>query len=186
MIKYNCNKCKRDVHCCIFKDASEFAFVGLKNAEQIKKRIKKDYDHFLDYSPLPKHVVNIMKDSDTCLEGSLRYSQLDSKNRLLRLKTKKTNKDKRCIFLDDSGKCEIYDIRPNICRIFPFWAIRLSNGRLKIITHDLDPSCSAVRSLDISSIPAKDALKIKKVMKDIEKEDIYYRKNIRKFWKAES
>ncbi|MCX6706838.1 MAG: YkgJ family cysteine cluster protein [Candidatus Woesearchaeota archaeon] len=180
MIRYDCKNCKRDVHCCIFKNPSQFAFVGLKHAKLIKQRIHKDYDQFLDYSPLPKNVVKALRNCDPCLEGALRYSQLDRKKRLIRLKAKK---DRRCIFLDDSSRCEIYDIRPNICRIFPFWAIRLNNGKLKIITHDLDPSCSAVRSLNISRISPKDASNIRKVMKDIEKEDAYYKKNIAKFWK---
>src|SRR3989344_7972748 len=162
MMKYDCKNCKRDVHCCIFMTPSQFAFVGLKHAKLIKKKINKDYDQFLDYSPLPKNAVKALKDCDLCLEGALRYSQLDDKNQLLRLKARK---DKRCIFLNDSGKCGIYDVRPNICRIFPFWAIRLNNGKLKIITHDMTPSCSAARSLDVSRISPKDALKIRKVIK---------------------
>ena len=27
-----------------------------------------------------------------------------------------------CIFLDESGRCTIYDVRPDQCRRFPFWS----------------------------------------------------------------
>ncbi len=29
--------------------------------------------------------------------------------------------EKRCVFLNDNYKCEIYPVRPNQCKIFPFW-----------------------------------------------------------------
>ena len=29
--------------------------------------------------------------------------------------------DKRCVFLDKNNRCEIYSVRPDQCRRFPFW-----------------------------------------------------------------
>jgi Fe-S-cluster containining protein len=57
-------------------------------------------------------------------------------NRILRIK----KIDGRCFFLTD-GKCEIYFIRPKICRIYPYWCVKLINGRVKIIAHDFPCSC---------------------------------------------
>lgn len=183
--KNACKKCIREEHCCIFNDDSEFAFAGIKSAKNIKRHIKKDYSYFLNYSPLSKKAINDLKYDDPSLEGRLRYFQLDNK-RILRLKTQK---NKRCIFLEKSGRCSIYNIRPNICRIYPFWAIKLINGKFKVIKHDSDTSCNAIRSImkqgkDIEKVLSpKEISEIKKVMKNIEKEDIFYRKNIKKFVK---
>ncbi|MBU0627635.1 MAG: YkgJ family cysteine cluster protein [Nanoarchaeota archaeon] len=180
----NCKNCKKHEHCCIFDDQLGFVFVGIKNAENIKRTTKKDYSYFLDYSPLPKPLASSLKDEDPVLEGKMRYHQLD-KNRILRLKTKKNGK---CIFLGDHGKCEIYNIRPNICRIFPFWAIRLTNNKLKVIEHDPCSDCSVVKSIAKNgsvkkNVSKKEAENIKKIFRNIEKEDIYYKKNIKKFVK---
>jgi Fe-S-cluster containining protein len=168
-----CKTCKKEIHCCIFKNNSGFTFVGIKDAKRIKDKIKKDYNDFLDYSPLPGKLIKELKNDDPALEGALRYSQLNNK-RLLRLKTKKEG---RCIFLDDSGKCEIYKIRPNICKIFPFWAMRLENNNLKAIEHDVYPKCPIVKE----TLP--DNQKIKKIFRDIEKENSYYKKYITSFTK---
>ena len=175
-----CKTCPNDVNCCIFKNESGFTFVGVKDAKRIKRKIKRDYNYFLDYSTLPKKIITALKNDDPALEGSLRYSQLDKDKRILRLKTKKNG---RCIFLNDKGKCDIYSIRPNICKIFPFWAIRLTNGRLKVIEHDINPRCSIIKSLnkkksDIEkSLSKKEILGIKKIVRTIGEETKEYRKN---------
>ena len=178
----NCKNCKKDEHCCIFDDKWGFVFVGIKDAQRIKQTIKTDYSYFLDYSTLPKKLISSLKDDDPSLEGRMRFSQLD-KNRILRLKTKKHGK---CIFLGDHGKCEIYSIRPNICRIFPFWAMKLTNRRLKVIEHDTCLECSVVKSIAKNgglrkNISRKEAENIKKIFRKIEKEDTYYKKNIKRF-----
>jgi Fe-S-cluster containining protein len=169
-----CKSCKKEIHCCIFKNNSGFTFVGIKDAKRIKNLIKKEYKDFIDYSPLPRKLLKELKEEDPSLEGALRYSQLNNR-RLLRLKTKKEG---RCIFLDEYGKCEIYKIRPNICRIYPFWAMRLENNNLKVIEHDEYPKCPIVKE----TLPDKP--KTKRLFRDIEKEDIYYKKNINRFVKA--
>jgi len=183
--RQKCKVCKKDVHCCIFKGDSGFVFVGIKDARRIRKAIDKDYDYFLDFSPLPKRLFDSIKsEADPALEGYLRCYQLDKDRRILRLKTKKGG---RCIFLDDSGLCSIYDIRPNICRIFPFWALRLNSGRLKILFHDdylgcATPKKSLARDDDAETVLSKKEIaQIKKVFKDIEKESVFYRKDIKRF-----
>ena len=176
----NCKKCRKD--CCIFKNNSGFTFVGLSDARAIKRRIRKDYIYFLDYSPLPNIIVRKLKYDDPSLEGEMRYSQLD-KNRILRLKTK----DGRCIFLNDYGKCDIYSIRPNICRIYPFWAIKLNSGRIRVIAHDAYPKCSIIKSrtkLDFPILSKQKVQAIIKIFRKIEKENHLYKKNIRKFSKC--
>lgn len=176
----NCKECRKDWHCCIFKNNSGFAFVGIQDARNIKRRIKKDYSYFLDYSPLPKKVINLLRYEEPALEGKIRYSQLD-KGSLLRLRTKK---DGMCIFLNDYGKCEIYSIRPNVCKIFPFWAMKLTNGRIKVIEHDAYPKCSIVTKDIGKNISRKKVLTIKKIFRKIEKENDYYKRNIKKFVKS--
>jgi Fe-S-cluster containining protein len=184
--KSNCKKCPKNTHCCIFKN-SGFVFVGIKDAKKIRKQIKKEYCFFLDYSPISKKIVNCLKQDDPALEGRLRYSQLDKNNRILRLKTKK---DGRCIFLNKQNRCDIYSIRPNICRIFPFWAIKLINGKIKIIPHDVQPKCKVMRLLitkqkDIDAVLSrKEKNEIKKTVRKIKDEHIFYRKNIMKFIKS--
>jgi Fe-S-cluster containining protein len=185
-LDFNCKKCPNSKHCCIFKNNLGFTFIGIKDAKIIKSKIKKNYDFFLDYSPLSKRVVSYLKNDDPSLEGSLRYSELDIKNHILRLKTKK---DGTCIFLNDKNMCDIYSIRPNICRIFPFWAMKLISGKIKVIPHDVEPVCKNITLIiekdeDVEKILSKaEKNKIKKIFRNIIKETIYYKKNIKDFIK---
>jgi Fe-S-cluster containining protein len=181
----NCRGCGKDAHCCIFEKGG-FTFVSPKNAKDIKRKIKRDYSYFLDYSPLSKKVVDVLKNCDPALEGWMRYLQLDKENRILRLKTRK---DGRCIFLGNNGRCRIYIIRPNICRIFPFWGMRLTNGRIKVIMHDVNPKCSAIKFFaklheDIEkALPISERIEIIKIFRDIEKEADSYKKQFKRFVK---
>ena len=183
----NCKRCNSNDHCCIFENNSGFTFITPENAKRIKREIRQNYSYFLNYSPLSKKTINDLKNSDPALEGSLRYSQLDKYSRILRLKTKI---DGRCIFLNDIGKCDIYKIRPNICKIFPFWAMKLTNGKYKVIEHDTNPRCSITKMItekneDIeNTLSNKEILEIKKLFKNIEKENSLYKKNIQKFVKT--
>jgi Fe-S-cluster containining protein len=174
-----CKRCRKDAHCCIFKKNRGFVFVSIKDAKKIRKAIKKEYCFFLDYSPIPKTIINRLKRDDPALEGRLRYSQLDKNNRILRLKTKKEG---RCIFLNKQNRCDIYSIRPNICRIFPFWAINLTNGKIKIIAHDAQSKCKAIRisakkQKDIDEIlNRKEKNEIKKIFRKIKDETKFHKK----------
>jgi len=170
--KKHCKTCDKNTHCCIFKKGG-FTFITPKDAERISRTINKEYSYFLDNSPLPKKVVSELKKSDPALEGAARYLQLDKENRISRLKVKK---DYRCIFLDDDCRCEIYDIRPNVCKIFPFWGIRLTDGKIKIIKHSANHRCKMIKSLakqdaDIEkAIPKDEKRRLTRIFKDIEKE----------------
>ena len=179
--KKHCKTCPPRKHCCIFKENTGFTFVSLSNAKDIKKKIKKDYSFFLDYSPLSKKTINLLKEEDPALEGYLRHSLLDKRGRLLRLKTKKKG---RCIFLNDDKKCEIYSIRPNICKIYPLWAMRLTDNSIKVITHDSEPRCPILESINTENIEEvlskKEINLTKKIFKLIEKEAIDYCKSSKK------
>jgi len=179
--KKHCKTCPPRKHCCIFKENTGFTFVSLSNAKDIKKRIKKDYSFFLDYSPLSKKTINLLKEGDRALEGYLRYSLLDKKGRLLRLKTEKNG---RCIFLNDDKKCEVYDIRPNICKIYPLWAVRLTDNSIKVITHDPKPACLTLESINTENIDEvlskKEINSTKIIFRLIEKEAIDYSKSSKK------
>jgi Fe-S-cluster containining protein len=185
----HCKICQRNVHCCIFKKKEGFAFVSIKNAEEIKQKTGKKYTEFLDYSPLPKKIVDAMQHEDFYLEGAMRIKLLDQNNRLLRLKIKE---NEHCIFLNDKRRCAIYNIRPHICRIYPFWTIKLLSGKLKVIKHDENPKCGIIKELQKMSgdktdfekaLKNKQVKEIKEIMKNIEKENIHYKKNIDQFVK---
>jgi Fe-S-cluster containining protein len=129
----------------------------------------------LDFSPLDEKIIKAIKNSDPSLEGVLRYSQLDAKKRLLRLRHK-TNGD--CIFLNSKGLCEVYPVRPNVCKIFPFWVVKLISGKFKIIAHDDEPQCQIICSMlkkdeDVeTSLPKKQQLEIKNIFQKIKREKV--------------
>lgn len=168
-----CSTCPKEVHCCRFKDNLGFTFLTFEDAQKIRKYSKKEFSYFLDFSPLPKKIVLALKSGDPSLEGVLRYSQLDSKKQLLRLKHK-SNGD--CIFLNSKGLCEIYSVRPNVCRIFPFWAVKLISGKIKVIPHDGEPECQIVCSMlkkneDVElSLAKNEIIEIKKTFTNIRNE----------------
>ena len=167
-----CRNCPNEAHCCKFDHSKGFTFLTLADANKIKGETGKEFGEFLDFSPLDSLTVKRLNESDPSLEGALRFSQLDSKNRILRLK-KQANGN--CIFLTKNAKCGIYKSRPNICRIYPFWAVRLLDGKLKVIEHDVNPSCPIILSLDKkagmeNSLPTAQIKSIKKTFEDIEKE----------------
>ena len=181
----NCKICRKKTHCCIFSGDSGFAFVGIRTAKKIRQETGKDYSGFLEYTPLPKKIVAGLKNEEDILEGGLRYTQLDKKYRILRLKKKK---DGRCIFLDEAGKCEIYQIRPNICRIYPFWVMKLQNGKLKVIKHDHDSGCGIVKNIKMNSeldllLSGKQISDMKEIFRKIHEENIHYKKNVGSFVK---
>jgi len=157
-----CLKCKS--HCCV----GGFAFVGINDAKKIKKFTGLDYKEFLDYSKLSKKVLKMLKEDDPVLEGTLRYS-LVKDGRLLRIKN-----DKKCFFFKN-GKCSIYSVRPKICRIYPYWCVKLISGRIKVIEHDSENTCA------ICDVDNVDETEIKKLFNDILKEAKYYEKHIDEF-----
>lgn len=70
MMKDYCESCKKENHCCVFKgDDSGFVFVGLKDAQNIKKHTKKEFNQFIEYKKLSKKFINGLKNEDPSLEG---------------------------------------------------------------------------------------------------------------------
>lgn len=180
-LKKYCEKCKEDVHCCIFKKGG-FVFVGISDAKNIKNKIKKNYNEFLDYSSLSKKTIELLKKDDPMSEGFLRFSQIDKNGRILRLKKKRG----KCIFLNEFGICDIYDVRPNICKIYPFWAIELLNKKIMITSHGEKPTCKAIKNIkmqkDIKNLLDKKEIKeITDIYLNIKKENKEYKKNINNF-----
>lgn len=168
-----CKNCKKENHCCVFqKQDSGFVFVGIKDAENIKKHTKKDYNKFLEYKKLSKKFINGLKNEDISLEGYMRYKQvLDGK--ILALKTKE-NGD--CIFLNKNKKCDIYKIRPNICKMYPYWAITLHDGKIVIIKHDHESNCNYLNK----ALSIKEKYDLIDTFKKIKSEEKDYKKNIKK------
>lgn len=185
-VQGKCSSCDEGSHCCIFHEG-EFAFVGISDARRIRKITGLLYKEFLDYSPLRKKIISGLEHDDPSLEGHFRYRQLDKSGSILRMKSSENG---RCFFLDDMNRCRIYDIRPKICRIYPFWAMKLVNGRIKVITHDPEPDCMITKGIrrqsEIENLLSGDELaQLKRVFSAIKEEDLYYRKNIRRFMRDE-
>jgi len=178
MVKDICSRCPRFIHCCKF-DTSGFVFIGIKDAVKISSKFNLKYKDFLEFKQLPAKTRYLLSRSPKHSEGYLRFKQL-VKGKLLVLKTRKNND---CIFYDDG--CKIYDSRPLICRIYPYWFF-LGEKR-HIIAHGEDSGCMMLKESEgLAILKKNESEKIIKLSKDIEAEDKYYRKNIKKFIKNRS
>jgi Fe-S-cluster containining protein len=181
-----CKDCKKSTHCCVFEKDNGFTFLTPANAKLIHQTTGLPYSQFATYEPLSAKSIHALKTSDEVREGALRATQLDAKGRILRLKTKENG---RCIFLQDNGRCGIYAIRPNICRIYPFWAMRLLDGNVKVIRHDSIPTCPIIRSLEKKdsdvelTLSNKRITDVKALFADILEEQASYKKDIKSFVK---
>jgi len=107
------------------------------------------------------------------LESSLRFTLLND-DKILRLKKNGRN----CIFLKN-GECSIYEVRPKICNMYPYWCIRLLDGTVKVIDHD-DTYCLVRNSTVLTT--DQEAIK-RKIFSDILDEGVYYKKHIVYFFK---
>jgi len=174
-VKKICLQCPKKVHCCKF-DNPGFVFIGIKDALKIRKRYNLRYKDFLEFRKFSKKKISLLARSEEYNESHMRLKQL-RKDHLLVLKTKK-NKD--CIFFDKG--CKIYQYRPLICRIYPYWFF-LGEKR-HIISHDGCSGCKILKHDKGLAVLKKDELKqLIGLSKKIQAEDRYYRKNIDKFVK---
>jgi Fe-S-cluster containining protein len=164
-----CLECSAKNHCC----KNGFAFVGIDDAKKIKEVSGKEYSEFLNYSQFTQDMLTHLKESDPSLESNLR-SYLITDNRLLRLKKSKG----QCIFLKN-GECSIYENRPKICQMYPYWCMELIDGTIKVINHD-DNFC-LVRNQKVLSADEED--KKRTLFREIIAEAHYYKKNIVQFAK---
>ena len=48
----------------------------------------------------------------------------------------------QCQFLDDAGRCTVYEVRPVQCRTWPFWDINLDR---KVWTEEVNAACPGSR-----------------------------------------
>lgn len=172
-----CLKCSLYVHCCKFKHSKGFVFVGIKDADKIRRKYNLAYSDFLEFRKFSKQWIKLNKMQPKFSEGYLRCSQL-KKDKLLVLRTKR-NGD--CIFLE-KGKCVIYADRPLVCKIYPYW---FYNGdKLHIISHDDGCKCKLLKEeYGLAVLPGKELSEMKKIARKIMQEDRYYRKNISRFIK---
>ncbi|MFH0876293.1 MAG: YkgJ family cysteine cluster protein [archaeon] len=173
-LKY-CKTCKNN--CCIYPDETGFIFCGIEDAKIIHEKTKLPYNEFLLYTPLKKKTIKLCSEyHDKNSESSLRMRLL-KENKLLRIKT--TN-DGRCVFLDSSDKCTIYENRPLICKIYPYW-FRKKGTSIQIVPHEEVVTCKRVIKEKIGNSEKKELIFLaKKIIFEAEN----YSKNIGIFSKT--
>ena len=173
MVKDYCKNCKKENHCCVFlNDTSGFVFVSIKEVNKIKKHTKQEYDKFVEYKKLSKRFINWIKKEDPSLEGYMRYKQIVN-GKIPALKTKKNGE---CIFLNKEKKCSIYDTRPNICKMYPYWGIKLNDGKIVIIKHDHESNCNYLKK----PLSIKEKYDLVETFKAIKSDEKSYKKDIKK------
>lgn len=189
----HCSKCPKDDNCCTYRDGDGFVTVGIDCAEKIRKKTGMDFKDFLDFSPLHDKMVEfVLNERD--VESIVRKKQLLN-GRLLRFKLKK-NGD--CMFYGKDKRCQIYDVRPWICRIYPFWYEKVSDKGSKTKNSkasfkitladnekcDLCEACVNRKGKTMKINLAKEhENELKKIAAEIESDAGHYVKNIRKFAK---
>jgi len=115
--KHICHVChdEEEKGCC-----SDEIFVTVHDLKRISKKTGLDVDKIAKYKKPKKDLLELWRDNDD-LKGFL------LKDKLLIMK----GKDHDCLFLGDDG-CEIFNIRPGVCRMFPFWFDEAKNGKLSL------------------------------------------------------
>lgn len=172
-----CSKCTRKNHCCSNPDEEGFITVGIKSAEHIKKATGLEFAEFLNYTKLKPKTIAECKNDKLNSEGRLRFSMI-SNNSILRMRMKSNGK---CIFLNKKNQCAIYECRPNICKMYPFWYKRNSKNKVKITLHNTESNCLLLKHHPMKWLSTKDLKIFTNLATTIEKETIHYRKNIQKF-----
>jgi Fe-S-cluster containining protein len=132
---HHCLNCPKDVFCCSYDESEGFVFVGLDTARNIKAATGKEFKEFLDYSKLSKEIIDDCRDDTERSEGRLRYAEMKD-GKILRLKMHGGD----CIFCK-KDLCTIYDVRPFICRMYPYW-FEKKGDKINIILHDDESECA--------------------------------------------
>lgn len=109
-----CLECsKSGLDCCREAHAK---FLTLKDALRIAEFLGEDINTFARYTGLKdedrEEYIYIHKHRSYYYDVTLRD------DRLLQLKDKR---DGSCMFQQADGRCAIYEVRPLICRTYPFW-----------------------------------------------------------------
>jgi Fe-S-cluster containining protein len=126
MARHHCDECnKNDEGCC---SASYAKFVTIGDVRRISIFLGKKPSAFLKYAGLTKN------DKKTDLYRKRPhgyYYDITADGKLLQLKSRK---DSSCIFFE-KGSCNVYPVRPLICRVFPFW---FSESRIIVDNNGFD------------------------------------------------
>lgn len=72
------------------------------------------------------------------------------------------NKDKRCVFLDLTGRCKIYDSRPKGCRLYPL-VYNLDEQRV-----ELDDLCKHRNKFKVNKKDVRELLELIKEVVNVE------------------
>lgn len=134
-----CINCKE--HCCI---GDYGTFATLHDLKRIAEFTEKKPEEFAKYDDICGDLnaqEELMKKKDHS------YFEYTNNGKILQLKSKE---NKECIFLKDN-KCEIYPVRPLICKIFPI-GFRKNNGELKIFIEPEDKYCKFTEKESLNHI----------------------------------
>ena len=171
-----CLDCKKKYHCCINPKSKGYVMVNIDEAMRLKQITGLDYDDFLTFSKLPKKLVTDSKNDIISTEARFR-SDMMIDGKILRLKTK--NNDE-CIFLEN-GKCSVYDIRPTICQLYPYWFEEVK-GKVELIIHQGCEYCKLIdEDHEHTKLTVKQKNDLIKTAKRVIKQKNHYKKYIKEF-----
>lgn len=171
-----CQNCREPkINCCHYENANEgFVFIGINEAKQIKEKTGLKFHEFLDFSRLPEEVIKKRNKSKSPSREF--YSKLFLDNRILRLKNLK-----KCVFLQSNCKCSIYDFRPSICRVFPFWYEINEKGELFLTRYHeaTESKCELLKqNRHVLKIPENELLNLYEAINKLEEEAVFYLEKI--------
>jgi Fe-S-cluster containining protein len=164
--------CHQKIFCCINPRKEEgFVTISIEDAKKIREKTGKKFQDFLDYSKLSKKALQSCEDDKE-------NSEIIKEGRVLRLKM---GKDGRCVFLKNN-QCSVYEIRPLLCRMYPFWYRKTKSGKIEIELFDRNEPCRMSKANTSKlKIPRKEMAILKKIARKMEKETKHYKKNIDRF-----
>lgn len=96
-------------------------FLTLSDAKRISEKTGKKVKEFVAFRKAPKYYSELNKDDPE-------FNFLFRESKLLFMKT---DKKRNCVFLGSKG-CSIFDVRPRICRLMPFWYERDGKGKVSV------------------------------------------------------
>lgn len=136
------------------------------------KFIRKNPVDFSEFSRIPDWEI-----MEYAKRATFHFYNLAKSGLILQLK--KYNND--CIFLKRT-KCEIYEVRPYICRLFPFWFLR-RKGRFEIINCIGYKNVCIIPESVLSSYRKEKETELLEIAREYSKEMNNYRIKIRNFVK---
>jgi len=115
--KHICHVChdEEEKGCC-----SDEIFATVHDILRIAKKTGCDIDTIAKFKKPKKDLYELWSDNE-----DLKGFMIDKKLLII------PGKDGECKFLGENG-CEIFDFRPGVCRMFPFWFDEDKNGNISI------------------------------------------------------